>query len=81
MCSDESQSSSSTTTSQAWLVLPSKTRGYLKLFAILWFGMWAVLLLDLEMDKIEKQTCSGKKTSFPDWESNPSRSSSESAES
>jgi hypothetical protein len=43
--------------------------------------MWAVLLLDLEMDKIEEQASGGKKTSFPDWESNPSHSNSESAES
>jgi hypothetical protein len=33
--------------------------------------MWAVLLLDLEMDKIEEQASGGKKTSFPDWDSNP----------
>jgi hypothetical protein len=43
--------------------------------------MWAVLLLVLEMDKIEEQACGGKKNSFPDWDSNPSCSSSESAES
>jgi hypothetical protein len=43
--------------------------------------MWSVLLLDLEMDKIEEQACGGKKTSFPDWDSNPSHNSSESAES
>jgi hypothetical protein len=43
--------------------------------------MWAVLLLDLEMNKIEEQACGGKKTSFPDWDSNPSCSRSESSES
>jgi hypothetical protein len=43
--------------------------------------MWALLLLDLEMYKIEEQACGGKKISFPDWHSNQSHSSSESDES